>query len=175
MLLLFVNNNKHVQLEKTFAWEGDITVVLIILLSPADSLIGPIMWHSWWLCYYLYMRFHCTFIAISFLTYTQTNDLNTHSQTKGWTQLSTKHMLMSENNTCMSAFVAASSRPSVCLRCACTHVSVFVWALGFSPADVSNQSPSTGSLSLYPLSVEPWVNWAGLVHPCAVWSWVVVV
>lgn len=49
MLLLFVNtclclnNNKHVQLEKTFAWEGDITVVLIILLSPADSLIGPIM------------------------------------------------------------------------------------------------------------------------------------
>lgn len=71
MLLLFVNtclclhNNKHVQLEKTFAWEGDITVVLIILLSPADSLIGPIMWHPWWLCYYLYMLYYlCYYLYI---------------------------------------------------------------------------------------------------------------
>ena len=47
--------------------------------------------------------------------------------------------------------------------CACVLfvrvcVCVYVWALGFSLADVSNQSLSRGSLSLYPLSVKPWVD-----------------
>lgn len=49
--------------------------------------------------------------------------------------------------------------------CLYTRVCVYVWALGFSLADVSNQSLSRGSLSLYPLSVEPWVDRAGPVHP----------
>lgn len=97
--------------------------------------------------------------------------LNTHTHTHSF---STYHMLMSENNTCISAFVAASSRPSVCLYCLYTCVCVYVWALGFSLADVSNQSLSRRSLSLYPLSVEPWVDWAGPVHPLVEQSWVVV-
>lgn len=88
----------------------------------------------------------------------------------------TYHMLMSENNACISAFAAARSRPSVCLCGVGTRVCVCVnvWALGFSRADVSNQSLSRGSLSLYPLSVEPWVDGAGPVHPLVVWYWVVV-
>lgn len=90
----------------------------------------------------------------------------------------TYHMLMSENNTCISAFAAARSRPSACLCGVCTRVClcvcVNVWALGFSRADVSNQSLSRSSLSLYPLSVEPWVDGAGPVHPPVVWYWVVV-
>ncbi len=50
--------------------------------------------------------------------------------------------------------------------CLCgVYTCVYVWALGFSLADVSNQSLSRGSLSLYPLSVEPWVDRAGPVHP----------
>lgn len=38
----------------------------------------------------------------------------------------TYHMLMSENNTCISASAAASSGPSVCLCCVCTRVCVYV-------------------------------------------------
>lgn len=56
----------------------------------------------------------------------------------------------------------------------CVCVCVNVWALGFSWADVSNQSLSRGSLSLYPLSVEPCVDVAGPVHPLVAWYWVVV-
>lgn len=38
----------------------------------------------------------------------------------------TYHMLMSENNTCISKYAAASSRPSVCLCCVCAHLYVCV-------------------------------------------------
>lgn len=48
-----------------------------------------------------------------------------------------------------------------------------VWALGFNRADVSNQSLSRGSLSLYPSLVELWVDGAGPV-PLPWWCWVVV-
>lgn len=62
----------------------------------------------------------------------------------------------------------------VIVCCLYTCACVYVWALGFGLADVSNQSLSRGSLSLYPLSVEPWVDRADPVHPLVVWSWVVV-
>lgn len=56
--------------------------------------------------------------------------------------------------------------------CVCVHL--YVWALGFSPADVSNQSLSRGSLSLYPVGG----SMGRLSRPSpfpdgVVWSWVV--
>lgn len=45
------------------------------------------------------------------------------------TAFHTYHMLMSGNNICISAFVAASSRPSVCLCGVCTRVCVCMCGL----------------------------------------------
>lgn len=78
----------------------------------------------------------------------------------------------------MHQCVCSSSQQAKCVPVwclyTCVSVCVDVWALGFSRADVSNQSLSRGSLSLYPLSVEPCVDGAGPVHPLVVWYWVVV-
>lgn len=59
------------------------------------------------------------------------------------------------NNARMSALAAASSRAEcVAAGFLCARVCVYVRALGFTRADVSNQSPSRGSLSL--LSPRQW-------------------
>lgn len=138
--------------------------------------IGAIIWSWWWLCF---KQFTIHVFIIRLLTYnvllTNKSPEHTDTHTRSHSFL-TYHMLMSENNTCISALAAASSRPSVrrCGVCTCMCVCVYVWALGFSLADVSNQSLSRGSLSLYPLSVEPWVNRTGPVHPLVVQRWLVV-
>lgn len=106
------------------------------------------------------------------------------AHTRTHTQPLTYHMLMSENKTVHASVRLhqhAAGPACACVAfvhmcacvCACVRGCVNLWALGFSWADVSNQSLSRGSLSLYPLSSEPWVDRPGPVHSPVIWCWVV--